>query len=272
MVLYERWTDQAALDAHLAALRSDPRPAGAADHGVEHVDRALRRQRRAPAGLTVMLEPVVGWPVSGQMMRCMDIKLELVILPVTDVDRAKAFYVDQLGFNADHDHTVSDEVRFVQLTPPGSACSIAIGTGLTDAVPGSVRGMQAVSTTPRRPRELAGRGVTVSDVEVHAVGRLRPPPGSRRQRLGPPGHPVALKRRVSPRARRRRSRGRRSAPCGRTSRRPGSTAAIVRLDPLGHVVGVLHGPLVGHQDVHVDEALAARLAGPQRVEVDALSR
>jgi catechol 2,3-dioxygenase-like lactoylglutathione lyase family enzyme len=103
----------------------------------------------------------------------MDIKLELVIIPVTDVDRAKAFYVDQLGFNADHDHTVSDDVRFVQLTPPGSACSIAIGTGLTDAVPGSVRGLQAVVGDAEAIRaELVGRGVTVSDVEVHPWGNF----------------------------------------------------------------------------------------------------
>jgi catechol 2,3-dioxygenase-like lactoylglutathione lyase family enzyme len=103
----------------------------------------------------------------------MDIKLELVIIPVTDVDRAKAFYVDQLGFNADHDHTVSDDVRFVQLTPPGSACSIAIGTGLTDAVPGSVRGLQAVVDDAEAIRaELVGRGVTVSDVEVHPWGNF----------------------------------------------------------------------------------------------------
>ncbi|HEX4282790.1 MAG TPA: glyoxalase superfamily protein, partial [Solirubrobacteraceae bacterium] len=72
----------------------------------------------------------------------MDWKLELVAIPVTDVDRAKAFYVDQVGFNADYDQTVSDEIRFIQLTPPGSACSIALGKGLTDAEPGSVRGMQ----------------------------------------------------------------------------------------------------------------------------------
>jgi catechol 2,3-dioxygenase-like lactoylglutathione lyase family enzyme len=103
----------------------------------------------------------------------MDIKLELVIIPVTDVDRAKAFYVDQLGFNADHDHTVSDDVRFVQLTPPGSACSIAIGTGLTDAVPGSVRGLQAVVDDAEAVRaELVGRGVTVSAVEVHPWGNF----------------------------------------------------------------------------------------------------
>ena len=68
----------------------------------------------------------------------MDWKLELVAVPVSDVDRAKAFYTDQAGFNADHDHQVSDEMRFVQLTPPGSACSIAIGTGIMDTVPGSV--------------------------------------------------------------------------------------------------------------------------------------
>src|SRR4051794_41238703 len=80
----------------------------------------------------------------------MNWKLELVAIPVSDVDRAKAFYVDRVGFNADHDHRVSDDIRFVQLTPPGSACSIAIGQGVTDAAPGSVQGMQIVSTTPMR--------------------------------------------------------------------------------------------------------------------------
>ena len=74
----------------------------------------------------------------------MDYKLELIAVPVSDVDRAKAFYVDQAGFNPDHDHQVSDELRFVQLTPPGSACSITIGTGITDAEPGSVKGLQLV--------------------------------------------------------------------------------------------------------------------------------
>ena len=73
----------------------------------------------------------------------MDWKLELVAVPVSDVDRAKAFY-EQVGFNADHDYTVSDEIRFVQLTPPGSACSIAIGKGVVDAVPGSAAGLQLV--------------------------------------------------------------------------------------------------------------------------------
>ena len=95
----------------------------------------------------------------------MDLKLELVAVPVSDVDRAKAFYTDQAGFHADHDFTVSDEVRFVQLTPPGSACSIAIGKGLTDAAPGSVQGLQLV----------ADREVVVG-VEAGLIGieRLRP--------------------------------------------------------------------------------------------------
>ena len=93
----------------------------------------------------------------------MDIKLELVTLPVSDVDRAKAFYVDQVGFNADHDHRVTDEIRFVQLTPPGSACSIAIGTGLTDAEPGSVKGMQVVVDSAAEVRDqLRAKGVETS--------------------------------------------------------------------------------------------------------------
>ena len=76
----------------------------------------------------------------------MDMKLELVAVPVTDVDRAKAFYVDQVGFNADHDHQVNENLRFVQLTPPGSACSIVIGTGITEMAPGSQKGLQVVVT------------------------------------------------------------------------------------------------------------------------------
>jgi predicted enzyme related to lactoylglutathione lyase len=103
----------------------------------------------------------------------MDWKLELVAIPVTDVDRAKAFYVDQVGFNADHDHKVSDELRFVQLTPPGSACSITIGIGVTDAEPGSVRGMQmVVSDIEAAHDELAGRGVDVGEVQDFPWGRF----------------------------------------------------------------------------------------------------
>jgi catechol 2,3-dioxygenase-like lactoylglutathione lyase family enzyme len=101
----------------------------------------------------------------------MDWKLELVAIPVTDPDRAKAFYVDQAGFNADYDHTVSDELRFIQLTPRGSGCSIAIGTGITDAAPGSVQGMQMVVPDIQAAHaELSERGVEVSDVEEHPWG------------------------------------------------------------------------------------------------------
>ena len=89
----------------------------------------------------------------------MDWKLELVVIPVSDVDRAKAFYTEKAGFNADHDHTVSEEIRFVQLTPPGSACSIAFGKGITEAEPGSVKGLQVVVEDVDAARaELAGRG------------------------------------------------------------------------------------------------------------------
>ena len=103
----------------------------------------------------------------------MDWKLELVAIPVSDVDRAKAFYVDRVGFDADHDHTVSEELRFVQLTPPGSACSISIGTGVTDAAPGSVRGMQlVVADIEAAHAELAGRGVGVSEVQDYPWGRF----------------------------------------------------------------------------------------------------
>ena len=96
----------------------------------------------------------------------MDWKLELVAVPVSDVDRAKAFYTEKAGFNADHDHRVSDEVRFVQLTPPGSACSIAIGSGISQSEPGSVQGMQLVVSDISAARtELAERGVDVSEVQ-----------------------------------------------------------------------------------------------------------
>ena len=101
----------------------------------------------------------------------MDWKLELVAIPVSDVDRAKTFYTEQAGFVADHDHRISDEIRFVQLTPPGSACSIALGKGVTDAPPGSVRGMQMVVLDIEAAHaELAGRGVDVSDVQVFPWG------------------------------------------------------------------------------------------------------
>ncbi|SFO96343.1 Catechol 2,3-dioxygenase [Amycolatopsis arida] len=103
----------------------------------------------------------------------MDLKLELVAVPVTDVDRAKKFYAEQVGFVVDHDHTVSEEIRFVQLTPPGSACSIAIGRGVTDAAPGSVQGLQLVVSDADAARaELRDRGVEVSDVQEYPWGRF----------------------------------------------------------------------------------------------------
>jgi catechol 2,3-dioxygenase-like lactoylglutathione lyase family enzyme len=101
----------------------------------------------------------------------MDMKLELVAVPVSDVDRAKAFYSEQVGFHLDSDHRVSETLRFVQLTPPGSGCSIAIGTGLSDAAPGSVQGLQLVVADAAAARsELLGRGVPVSDVQVFPWG------------------------------------------------------------------------------------------------------
>ena len=103
----------------------------------------------------------------------MDWKLELVAVPVSDVDRAKAFYVDQVGFVADVGQTVSEDIRFVQLTPPGSACSIAFGRGIVDSVPGSLKGLQIVVADAAAARdELAGRGVEVSDVHDFPWGRF----------------------------------------------------------------------------------------------------
>jgi predicted enzyme related to lactoylglutathione lyase len=103
----------------------------------------------------------------------MEWKIELVTVPVSDVDRAKAFYVDQAGFTADHDHAVGDGLRFVQLTPPGSACSIALGEGITEAAPGSVPGIQMVVGDADAARaELAARGVEVSEIQEFPWGRF----------------------------------------------------------------------------------------------------
>jgi catechol 2,3-dioxygenase-like lactoylglutathione lyase family enzyme len=100
-----------------------------------------------------------------------DYRLELVAVPVTDVDRAIAFYRDKVGFNLDHDHTVTDDLRFVQFTPPGSAASICIGKGITQMAPGSVDGLQVVVDDVEAARaDLAGRGVDVSDVDAQPWG------------------------------------------------------------------------------------------------------
>lgn len=103
----------------------------------------------------------------------MDWRIELIMVPVTDVDRAKAFYVDQLGFHLDHDQRVSESLRFVQLTPPGSACSIAFGEGINDMEPGSQRGIQVVVDDVDAIRaNLVANGVVVTEVDDLAWGRF----------------------------------------------------------------------------------------------------
>jgi len=123
----------------------------------------------------------------------MDMKIELVSIPVTDVDRAKAFYVDQVGFNADHDQQVNPELRFVQLTPPGSACSIYLGTGLTEMAPGSQKGLQMVvkdvvrrargAVEPRR-RDRRGRRAVVGIVHLFRRSRRQHLVGAAAARRG----------------------------------------------------------------------------------------
>ena len=103
----------------------------------------------------------------------MEFRLEMVAVPVSDVDRAKAFYVDQVGFNADHDHQVNDELRFVQLTPPGSACSISLTTGAHEMEPGSIEGLQVVVDDADAAREhLLQGGVDASEVQDFPWGRF----------------------------------------------------------------------------------------------------
>ena len=107
----------------------------------------------------------------------MDYKLELVLIPVSDVDRAKAFYTEKAGFNLDVDHRASDEFRVVQLTPPGSACSISLGIGITDATPGSVRGMHlVVSDIEAAHADLKRRGVDISEIRHFKSGAWLPGP------------------------------------------------------------------------------------------------
>jgi catechol 2,3-dioxygenase-like lactoylglutathione lyase family enzyme len=104
-------------------------------------------------------------------MNTMQMKLELVAVPVSDVDRAKAFYTEKVGFNADHDQTVREGLRFVQLTPPGSACSIVIGEGITTMQPGSQKGLQMVVADVRAIREeLFKRGLDISEIDVQPWG------------------------------------------------------------------------------------------------------
>ena len=115
----------------------------------------------------------------------MDWKLELVILPVADVDRAKTFYMEKVGFKLDVDHRAGDAFRVVQLTPPGSACSISVGTGITQAAPGSVQGLHLIVTDIEAAHaELAGRGVSVGEVFHFEAGAQAPGPDPQRQDYG----------------------------------------------------------------------------------------
>jgi predicted enzyme related to lactoylglutathione lyase len=115
----------------------------------------------------------IGAPGASDYPAGMDMRLELVPVPVTDVDRAKRFYVDQVGFNADHDYQVTETLRFVQLTPPGSACSIVIGSGVTSMAPGSQQGLQVVVTdVEEAKRELSGHGVLTSEIDDQPWGRF----------------------------------------------------------------------------------------------------
>ena len=115
----------------------------------------------------------------------MDFKLELVLIPVSDVDRAKAFYVEQAGFALDVDHQPNEEFRVVQMTPPGSAASITIGVGITDAAPGSYRGTHLVVTDIEAARaELVERGVDVSEIRHMGAGGWEPGPDPAHQDYG----------------------------------------------------------------------------------------
>ena len=115
-------------------------------------------------------------------MTTMQMKLELVAVPVSDVDRAKAFYTEKIGFHADHDHQVRENLRFVQLTPPGSACSIVIGVGITTMQPGSLEGLLMVVADVKAVREeLLKRGVDISEIDVQPWGSfayVRDPDGN----------------------------------------------------------------------------------------------
>ena len=102
-----------------------------------------------------------------------DYRLELVGIPVADVDRSKAFYGDTLGWSVDHDNVVSDQIRFVQVTPPGSACSIAFGLGISDMEPGSLKALQVVvASADEALADLRGRGVEASDIDEQPWGRF----------------------------------------------------------------------------------------------------
>ena len=126
---------------------------------------------RSPASLAMATCLFFPFPAINLAILSMDWKIELVAIPVTDVDRAKEFYVERAGFHADHDYQVTETLRFVQLTPPGSACSIVMGTGITEMAPGTQKGVQVVvADVEAARRELIERGVQASDVNVQPWG------------------------------------------------------------------------------------------------------
>src|SRR3954454_3252884 len=132
---------------------------------------ATMRTRVAAIGAVFHAPPSPAFRRDDERSDRMDFRLELIAVPVSDVDRAKTFYTEQAGFHADHDHRVSDEIRFVQLTPPGSACSIAIGHGTVESEPGSLEGLQPVVSDIEVARdELAGRGVEVDHIQAFPWG------------------------------------------------------------------------------------------------------
>jgi predicted enzyme related to lactoylglutathione lyase len=123
--------------------------------------------------------------VRDPILKPMDWKLELVLIPVSDVDLAKTFYLHQVGFNLDVDHRAGDEFRVVQMTPPGSACSISVGKGITDAVPGSVRGLHLVVADIEAARaHLVERAVDVGEIFHFESGERRPGPDPERRDYG----------------------------------------------------------------------------------------
>ncbi len=174
----------------------------------------------------------------------MDIKLELVFVPVTDVDRAKAFYVDQVGFHADFDQVVNAELRFVQLTPPGSACSIAFGTGLgLDMSPGSQQGIQCVvADTDAARAELVGRGVDASEVDEQPWGRFV-------RFADPDGNGWVFKQVVSDPASSQRARATREPSAAQTGEHRRRRHLAAPLEQLGERQPVV----VGRRQVTVDQ-------------------
>jgi predicted enzyme related to lactoylglutathione lyase len=141
----------------------------------------LKRRRDLTRHTTIAIadethgEATLYWPGAGRATGGRDVnwKIELIIVPTTDVERAKEFYVNKMGFHLDHDQTVSDAMRFIQVTPPGSACSIAFGRGITEAAPGSLKAVQIVVDSAQQAYdELTSRGVTCTPVEEMPWGRF----------------------------------------------------------------------------------------------------